>query len=109
LSDAGSASHSVEVIEEDMLDTGAESDETDDQDEATAELSEDEEEEILRRSTKRRRPPKWMTSGEFVAKSSTTKNNWKERADYVVKLMEKGVIQKAEKTSDTILSFILKS
>jgi transposase InsO family protein len=108
LSDAGSASRSVEVIEEDMLDTGAESEETDDRDGATAEISEDEEEEILRRSTRRRGPPKWMTSGEFVAKSATTKN-WKERADYAVKLMEKGVIQKAEKTSDAILNFILKS
>jgi hypothetical protein len=96
LPDAGSTSHSVEVIEEDMLDTGAKSEETDDQDEATAEISEDEEEEILRRSTRWRGPPKWTTSGKFVAKSATTKN-WKERTDYAVKLMEEGVIQKAEK------------
>jgi hypothetical protein len=109
LSEAGGASHSDEVIEEDMLDTSAESEETDEQVEATAEISEDEEEVILRCSTRRRGQPKWITSGEFVAKSAITKNNWKERVHYAVKVMQKGVIQKAEKTFDAILNFILKS
>ena len=69
-----------------------------------------EEEVIPRRSVRKKEKPKWMNTGEFVSKSSISKDNvWKQKADYAIQLIQSGVLKETTNSTDVILQIILKS
>jgi hypothetical protein len=87
-------------------DTGVmeDSDEVDDDED-----DEERQEELPRRSTRIRRQPNWLTTGEFVAKSTVAADREK-RADFALKMLHSGVLQTSkEKSAQSLFQFILNS
>jgi hypothetical protein len=65
---------------------------------------------LRQRSTRTKQQPKWMTSGDYVTKSAVTtiENSWKQRADYLMKLLRTGILKGMEQEIGHVLISIVK-